>query len=948
MANIYDPLWDSLKDANGEIILGYYSEEERKKKEEEKKKRREERKKRREEKKKRKLNGSAPEDEAEVSDDTPEEEPSPKRPCRLTPFRRRPNVVLKTGCVAPTTIPKPKSKRPRSGPHLDLSTLAYLASYDHGPLMFLTLPTARPDQLGVGKTFTTHNKSTILAADILADHNHKYGNIAMPDQAALKTWLEENKCEFVRARLNRRAAKQSAQRLQVAPRPANADNVPVPVAVHPAARPNPPRQPIAQPFRAGIVRRARMYCRQVVEGLATRLNSFGRRIYTPEDVEEVVEGDEMEVQLAQVLEGTTPVRNAILNNGFLREHEEMDTDSEPEEEEEELRAFVPPPSVAGPASSSSTSRQPHRYVEPVMPPLDARFFHQDGRLHSVFKYLTAQIPLPRQWVKWAESNGVNYVEGRGDLRRRGTYIADDTFDYDALYRAIQSGRLRTGRPEIDNYPDYWPMVMSAKDRKVAHFDHLSRYPPRVGSGSGSRSGAESGSKTREDLRSRLAGAMTSDNPPVVAGGSLFVGGVNNQQRPGTFGLPADFYDGSSESSSKSSSSDSDSSSEAPSQPKAASVSQPRNPVTRALPASTRQSDDQGGRPPQVTQHRSPPQRRSAQLQGDHKGGRPPQVTQRQTPLQRQSAQLQGDHQSQSQPTGQSQLPKTQPHERRDVQPLVKPPQPVQASVQPSPGLQQQAQQVSRAVSQVHQAQKPAREQAKRPEKKLPRPAQRQPSLQMPLPVVNSPLPPLPPYESLFAPKPLKEPQFIGDVKPRRQQQSNPAPPPPPPPPPPPSQPRPQPPRGPPAVMTPKKKKPEVLNPQTESEIHRLKEQLRREEQETRRQQRRERRRLERQRREKEEEEKRQRLKKEREDAMLAEIERQETEEADEEDRRRFMEYQRQRHSNPGQRYLEESRNNLRQEIAQIETPERRKNVPSPLVPKAKPDSTSGVGGFPRQ
>lgn len=151
-------------------------------------------------------------------------------------------------------------------------------------------------------------------------------------------------------------------------------------------------------------------------------------------------------------------------------------------------------------------------------------------------------------------------------------------------------------------------------------------------------------------------------------------------------------------------------------------------------------------------------------------------------------------------------------------------------------------------------------------------------------------------------------------------------------------------------------KPRVLNPKTESGILRLKEQLRREEQETRRQQRRER-----ERREREEGQERQRLHVEwdeevlaeierleavemaeierLETAEMAEIERLETAEMDEEERHQYNE----RHrvggpNNAGKLYLVEAREKLRQEIAQVQPPERRKDVPSPLASKARPES----------
>ncbi|KAI1506611.1 hypothetical protein F5X99DRAFT_364956 [Biscogniauxia marginata] len=379
--------------------------------------------------------------------------PQSKRPRRQAPFRTRPTVTLKTGRVTPTVIPqKKKAKNPRR---------------DTFPIMFLALPTADSAQKTVANPFVVvHNTSTIRAANTLAEHHQKYGGIAMPDQDSFRAWLEDNKREFARARLSRRAAKQRVQRLQVAPRPAQAD-VPVPAVGHPAVRPNQPRQPAARASNGGIVRQARKCCRQLVEGIASGLNVLGnilgRQIYTDADVEEDrllariqerhelagPEGQEIEAHLERVLEQAAPVASHSNNVDLIRSlfDDEMDTDSEAEEDEEPEHSTVPSPATAGLGPGAGTPAE-GRVVYPVMPPLDPRFFHPDGRLHSAYKYLTAQIPLPRQWVDWALANGIDYVPGRGSIKRKGTYVADDTFDYDALHRVIHSGAFRTGDFEI--------------------------------------------------------------------------------------------------------------------------------------------------------------------------------------------------------------------------------------------------------------------------------------------------------------------------------------------------------------------------------------------------------------------------------------------------------------------------------------------------------------------
>ncbi|KAI5928320.1 hypothetical protein F4810DRAFT_189605 [Camillea tinctor] len=443
-----------------------------------------------------------------------------------------------------------------------------------------------------------------------------------------------------------------------------------------------------------------MYCRQVVEGLAARLNSLGRQIYTPVGVEEdrlldqaqqgevpeeAVEGDEIEQQLAQIfVESAAGPAPNFATSRFLRE---LDTDSESEDDEE-------------------------------------------------------------LWVLDPDSPGRSCAE------------------------------------------------------------------------SGSGSGRELVSKTLEEYQSRLAALCTSDKSSVVASGSP-VAEVNNQQRSGTYGLPADFYD----STSDSSGSDSDSGPEAPSQPMAASVSRPRNPVGRTLSTGTRRRGGHGYRP----QCQTPPQRRPVQLQGDN--------------------------QSLRQPTGQSQQRQTLP-QRRAVQPLVNPPKPAQVSVQPNRELQQQVQQVNREVSPARQAQVAAQD------------------------------PSAPPA------------------------------------------------RQPPVLKTPEKQILKELYPPRESGRRRVIAQLVREEQETRRRaeeekQQRQERKL---RRQQQRELLRELQRREEEAAIEAALERQETAELDEEDRVRrirLLRLQEQQRESHLAGHLERSRAQLRRDVAEI-TPERRKDVPSPI------------------
>ncbi|KAI1388795.1 uncharacterized protein F4822DRAFT_429411 [Hypoxylon trugodes] len=184
-----------------------------------------------------------------------------------------------------------------------------------------------------------------------------------------------------------------------------------------------------------------------------------------------------------------------------------------------------------------------------------------------------EIPLPRKWVEWAVENGVHEVPGRGDIRDPGTYVADDTYNYDLLYETIHRGFFRTGRLEVDIFPEHWPMVRGHRDGILADLDLRPLSPPVEQKVKG---------KGKEPVRSRLSPestpAPTGDHSPSVSPSAPGPNRVNQElstikeesESPvpisasiprrrdptavpvehsspvtntmGTFGLPDDFYD----------------------------------------------------------------------------------------------------------------------------------------------------------------------------------------------------------------------------------------------------------------------------------------------------------------------------------------------------------------------------------------------------------------------
>ncbi|OTA96752.1 hypothetical protein M434DRAFT_27629 [Hypoxylon sp. CO27-5] len=289
----------------------------------------------------------------------------------------------------------------------------------------------------------------------------KHGAEAMPNHEDLKSWLEENKHEFIQARKDqtRRQPTQPSQFLgshdggaavaaPAAPTAAGvvadgaiAPSPETPVARHLVVRPRVDqlRGPRAD---GGIFRRVVRYARHSTARLLSRV-AAALEGPVSEDGDHIPQTEQHQPHLGG-------------NQEQCREEAVVNLD-------EDSRSRV----RAGP--EVAVTRE-HTWIRPVAPPLDARFFHPNGQLQSVYKYLTAQIPLPRPWVQWAIHNGITNVPGRGDVREPGVYVAEDTFDYDALYQVIHRGSFRTGRMEIDYFPEHWPFVEGQRDSMVADLE----------------------------------------------------------------------------------------------------------------------------------------------------------------------------------------------------------------------------------------------------------------------------------------------------------------------------------------------------------------------------------------------------------------------------------------------------------------------------------------------
>ncbi|KAI2466822.1 hypothetical protein F4781DRAFT_336608 [Annulohypoxylon bovei var. microspora] len=344
-----------------------------------------------------------------------EEHPS-KRQKRDDPFKR-------TDPFRPIS-PPPKTVLRRRG-QVKYSTLKKRPTKSQQllPMVFFTVPEANPARQVSAKSRSSNDVDTILATKSLVDHVDKYGVEAMPSREALESWLEEHKDEFIQARAERtRQQPTPIRRTQAAPHapghtgPESESSA----ARHPAVRPS-INQPGVTIGNGGIFRRAVRHARRTAESLLSRAIA--------------------------VLEETIPEEQVLVTLIY----QEPQAPREPQE----------------PQNHASVGAA---LVRPIAPPLDPRFFHPNGQLHSVYKYLTAQIPLPQQWVRWAIHNDIPNVPGRGDIREAGTYVAEDTFDYDALYQAIHRGHFKTGRIEIDYYLDHWPGVEGRRDDMIADLE----------------------------------------------------------------------------------------------------------------------------------------------------------------------------------------------------------------------------------------------------------------------------------------------------------------------------------------------------------------------------------------------------------------------------------------------------------------------------------------------
>ncbi|KAI1210389.1 uncharacterized protein F4807DRAFT_459764 [Annulohypoxylon truncatum] len=350
------------------------------------------------------------------------EEPPSKRQKRDDPFKR----------IDPfrPLSPPPKTVMRRRN-QVRLSTLKKRPAKSQHPLpiVFFTVPEANPARQISAKSRSSNDVATIIATNSLFEHVDRYGVEAMPSHQALENWLEENKDKFVQARRQRTREQPTAVRhIQAAPHTVGPTGSvsEAPGVHHPATRPHNDR-PVVPVANGGIFRRMARYGRRTIDGFLSRAVT-GPDEPMPEE----------------------PALIVHISQGNL---EHLD---HPEHLIQLNRLNQP---VAEPTQ-----------VRPIVPPLDPRFFHPNGQLHSVYKYLTAQIPLPRQWVRWAITNNITTVPGRGDIRHPGTYIADDTFDYDALYQAVHRGHFRTGRIEIDYHLDHWPGVEGRRDDVVADLE----------------------------------------------------------------------------------------------------------------------------------------------------------------------------------------------------------------------------------------------------------------------------------------------------------------------------------------------------------------------------------------------------------------------------------------------------------------------------------------------
>ncbi|KAI2784032.1 hypothetical protein F4815DRAFT_441690 [Daldinia loculata] len=350
------------------------------------------------------------------------EEPSSKRQKLTDPFKR----------IDPF--------RPHSPPPKTVIRRRSLATKLKQPLpvVFFTIPATNPSNQVSARGRSSNDLNTIMLTKSLFEYADKYGAAALPTKEALDAWLEENKDIFIQARKEGYHQQvTSAQSAQNPPRAATQPGVFLETTApqhNLAARHHAPQRRAVPATNRIIIYRAIRTARHTAAHILSQAAA-------------ILEGPAVELGIMheggqQIQQQPTPVE-AITVHGEENKREDDVV------QEKEITAV-------------KNKTEPIR-VRPVAPPLDTRFFHPNGQLQSVYRYLTAQIPLPRQWVRWALNNGINKVPGRGDIREPGVYVAEDTFDYDALFEAVHRGCFRTGRFEIDGFSEYWPMVRGHRD-----------------------------------------------------------------------------------------------------------------------------------------------------------------------------------------------------------------------------------------------------------------------------------------------------------------------------------------------------------------------------------------------------------------------------------------------------------------------------------------------------
>ncbi|KAI1805711.1 hypothetical protein F4811DRAFT_569914 [Daldinia bambusicola] len=328
------------------------------------------------------------------------------------------------------------------------------------PVVFFTIPTTNPSNQVSAKGRSSNNADTIILTKSLFEHVDKYGISALPTKEALDAWLEENKDTFIQARKERDNQQTAlAQSTLNAPSPAiHPEVLPETPAPEQNARHNVAAGPPMHEQHLVPVADQRMVCRAVRTARHTAARLLNRAA-------SILENPTTDWEIVQEEGQNAHLRPRLTEKETSLGREKENTDIQDEK-----------------TNTVDTEKEP-RWIRPAAPPLDTRFFHPNGQLQSVYQYLTAQIPLPRQWVQWAINNGVGEIPGRGDIREPGIYIADDTFDYDALFEAIHRGTFRTGRFEIDGYGEYWPMVRGRKDSITVDLT-LHHFSARPSSGQG--------------------------------------------------------------------------------------------------------------------------------------------------------------------------------------------------------------------------------------------------------------------------------------------------------------------------------------------------------------------------------------------------------------------------------------------------------------------------------